>query len=75
MGYGRAHMKEEAFRAVLNFRNREGDESVKIVGPYASVGAAKGQATSQKGSIERWSDGKVTSIRIQRATGWEDVEN
>lgn len=74
MGYGRAHMKEEAFRAVLNFRDLGGRESEKIVGPYASIGAAKGQATSQKSSIERWFSGKVTDVRIQRATGWEDVE-
>lgn len=74
MGYGRAHMKEAAFRAVIDYTDKDGDECERIVGPYATVGAAKGQATSQKGSIERWFNGKVTNVRIQRATGWEDVE-
>lgn len=74
MGYGRAHMKEEAFRAVLDFEKKDGTKAVKIVGPYATAGAAKGQATSQKSSIERWFSGKVTGIRIERATGWEAVE-
>ena len=70
----RAHMKDEAFRAVLDFENEIGVPSRRIVGPYATAGAARGQATSQKSSIERWFSGKVTGTRIQRATGWEDVQ-
>lgn len=70
----RAHMKDEAFRAVLDFEKRTGEKAIKVVGPYATIGAAKGQATSQKSSIERWFSGKVTDTRIQRATGWEDVQ-
>lgn len=70
----RAHMKDEAFRAVIDYENKVGVPSRRIVGPYATHGAAKGQGTVERGKIEHWGGGKVTKVRVQRATGWEDVE-
>lgn len=74
MGYGRAHMKDEAFRAVIEYKDRKGDASVRIIGPYATAGAARGQATANSHSLTRWGDANVSQVTIQRATGWEDVE-
>lgn len=76
MGYGRAHMREEAFRGLIDYENEVGVPSQRTVGPYATVGAARGAVTRECGNMTRWSSNKkqITRTRIQRATGWEDVE-
>lgn len=76
MGYGRAHMKEEAFRGLIDYENEIGLSCVRTVGPYSTVGAARGAVTRECGSMTRWSSTakKITKTRVQRATGWEDVE-
>lgn len=70
----RAHMKDEAYRVVIQYVDRDGEPQTRNVGPYATIGAARGQATSQANSIKGWGmGGKVLSSQVQRATGWEDV--
>jgi len=69
-------MREEAFRGLIDYENEVGVPSVRTVGPYSTVGAAKGAVTRECSSMTRWklSKTKITKTRIQRATGWEDVE-
>lgn len=62
---------DEAFRIVFDVIPTDWNPAAqRIVGPYATIGAAKGQATSETGNYGRY---KGRPYRVQRTIGWEDV--
>lgn len=62
-----------AYRLVIT-RTLAGEDYTEYVGPYQTIGAAKGQLTEQlkMGYYEQYSK-KVG--HIERSTGWEKVES
>lgn len=63
---------DEAFRVVFDVVPTDFRPTGEvIVGPYATIGAAKGQATSETGS--RYGRFPGRPYRVQRTLGWEDA--
>lgn len=58
-----------AFRVVIEHEHP--NRATKYIGPYQTLGAAKGQLTQQ---IEGWYREKGNTGYIERSTGWERVE-
>lgn len=60
-------------RMIETSRLTDGVERVVIFGPYATVGAARGQATRLKPKRRNPAHQWDREITVERATGWETV--
>lgn len=72
MGHGRSIQGDSpcAYRVVI-----EGPNWIRYRGPYSTIGAAKGVASTAKKDVERWHKNEGIKVWIEKTPdGWEKVD-